>query len=162
MIAAGPADLAACYALGLSDTHYAFVTFCSGMEAYPGVVTVTEGRDLNYGYTGFVGRCYRVVLGREYDIKGLNDWCSQLNSKKRTPQQVADGFLFSTESLGWHRTDEQFIEVLYQLYLGRDSDTEGMAWWKSQLAAGKTRAWVSSEFAKSAEFKNLLAAYGIQ
>ncbi|MBR5345124.1 MAG: DUF4214 domain-containing protein [Clostridia bacterium] len=162
MIAAGPSDLAACNALGLSDTHYAFVTFCSKMEAYPGVVNVTEGRDLNYGYTGFVGRCYRVVLGREYDLKGLNDWCTQLNNKRKTPYQVANEFLFSTESLGWHRTDQQFLEVLYSLYMDRTPDATGETYWLNQLANGMKRTQVSAEFAASEEFKGILATYGIQ
>ena len=162
MIAAGPNDLAACNALGLSDTHYAFVTFCAAMEAYPGVVNVSEGRDLNYGYTGFVGRCYRVVLGREYDLKGLNDWCTQLNNKRKTPYQVANDFLFSTESLGWHRTDEQFLEVLYKLYMDRDPDASGKTYWLNEMANGMKRTQVSDGFAKSEEFKGILETYGIK
>ena len=74
---------------------------------------------------------------------------------------MANGFLFSTESLGWHRTDDQFVEVLYKLYLDRDSDASGKTYWLNELSNGKTRQQVSDGFAQSEEFTNLLKTYGI-
>ena len=163
MIAAGPNDIAACNALGLGATHTAFVDLCSTMSAYPGVVTVSEARDQNYLYTAFVTRCYQVVLGRNPDLKGLNDWCAQLNNKRRTAYQVANEFLFSEESLGWHRTDVQFVNVLYNLYMDRDpEDSSAVTYWCNVIAGGATRQQVSAEFANSDEFAAILAAYGLK
>ena len=75
---------------------------------------------------------------------------------------MANDFLFSTESLGWHRTDEQFLEVLYKLYMDRDPDANGKTYWLNQMANGTTRTQVSDGFAKSEEFKGILETYGIK
>lgn len=130
----------------------------------PGQVASGEMRDVNLGVTSFVARCYTVVLQRPFDVSGLNTWCGQLVTKKMTARQVADQFLFSKEADGWNYTNEEFVEVCYQLYLGRTAatDPDSVNWVNALNNKILTRKQVSQQIAASDEFKTILASYGIK
>lgn len=50
--------------------------------------------DQNRGITGFVVRCYEKILEREFDVQGLNGWCTGLvNNTISFARVVAGGFL---------------------------------------------------------------------
>ncbi len=51
-------------------------------------------------------------------------------------------------------TKEDFIKRLYQNFLGREADTEGVEFWKEKLTEGATATEIAKEFFKSEEFKN--------
>ena len=90
---------------GLSRTHVLkgfaesaeFSAICQDYGITRGNVMLTEARDQNESVTKFVVRCYRLCLGREADVNGLNAWCSQILNGQNTAKQAAYGFVFSRE-----------------------------------------------------------------
>jgi len=110
----------------------------------------------------FATRLYRLTLQREPDLGGLNYWHDALRSGKATGASVAQGFLFSTEMRNRSLSNEQFVEVLYNAILGRNSDASGKAYWVNQLRNGTSRESVFAGFVNSQEFGNLCSSYGIQ
>ncbi len=116
------------------------------IEAGPGgsVIHAGSGNDVIYGGSGnadtafpndvnaglisnlsFIERLYlggltNSSVARESDTGGLRAWLNYINSG-HTPQQVAQGFLGSTEgiSLYGRLTDAQFVNQIYLNMLGR-------------------------------------------
>ena len=68
----------------------------------------------------------------------------------------------SAGDLARNLSDEAFIEVCYQTFLGRVSDPGGLAFWLGQMAAGMSRDTVLQGFSTSAEFNGIMAGYGIR
>ena len=73
---------------------------------------------------------------------------------------VGEGFqaearLFFTcqEYLDKGKTDEEFVTDMYQTFLQREPDAEGLAYWTGQLSAGLTRDMLITTFAYCDEFK---------
>lgn len=89
--------------------------------------------DQNEGVTKFVVRCYRLCLGREADEDGLNAWCNALLTGRDTAKEVAHGFIFSEEYGAIDTHHSNYLELLYELLLGRKSDPEGYRSWRNQL-----------------------------
>lgn len=116
---------------------------------------------LNPGTTeGFVQRLYYYGLGRTADEAGLKDWVHRLDTKAENGGQVAMGFLFSEEFLNKNMTDEQFVNTLYHVFLGREGDAEGVKYWQNKLKIGKSRLDVMNGFSGSEEFSVLCKRCG--
>lgn len=109
----------------------------------------------------FVNRFYKVLLERDADEEGLNDWTSQLISKKKAGAQVAEGIVNSEEFKMHGYSDEEFVKKLYLAFFDREADESGYKGWINDLKNGKTRIQVVAGFTGSDEFKNLCAKYGI-
>lgn len=121
-------------------------------------VTVTKA------YTdteAFAVRLYEKCLGREPDAGGLAHWNQVLVSKERTGAQVAQGFVFSQEYKNKNTSDEEYVEMLYNVFLNRSSDSAGRAHWLELLDSGLSREYVFRGFAQSTEFANICNSYGI-
>lgn len=138
-----------------------FKNICQSYGINAGKATITEVRDQNINVTGFVNRCYKKSLERSGDTDGLNNWCGAIISGVRTPAQVAYGFVFSDESNNKNRSNEEFVEMLYNLCLDRSSDAPGKANWVNQLKGGTSRETVFWGFANSQEFQQIVAGYGL-
>lgn len=137
-----------------------FKNLCSKYGMSTGSITLTEARDQNYHITSFVSRCYQTALQRSPDIDGLNHWCSQLLTKKSTPEKIAYAFVFSREAIIKYPSNEAFVEMLYRLCLGRNSDSSGKLYWTSKLASGSSRYSVFLCFTRSSEFNRIIRSYG--
>lgn len=111
--------------------------------------------------TAFVTRLYQLCLGRDPDANGLNDWVGQLTSGSKTGAEVAAGFFLSDEIKKQNLSDEQYVETLYQVMMGRASDAGGKADWVKKLKECVGRDGVYLGFANSTEFKNICNSYGI-
>ena len=109
----------------------------------------------------FVERCYLIGLGRGSDPDGFADWKDQLLNGRAVGIEVAYGFIFSEEYQKKNKTDEEFVEDLYSLFMGRPSDEGGFNDWVGQLKDGKTRVEVYAGFANSQEFFNICDSYGV-
>ncbi len=109
----------------------------------------------------FVTRCYSEVFQRDPDQGGLDYWTNLVVDGKLCGAQLSYGFFFSEEFANKNTSNEQFVEILYRVFLNRDSDTEGKAAWVNDLNAGKSREEVYYGFANSIEFDNLCREYGI-
>ncbi len=113
------------------------------------------------GVEDFVVRCYNVTLNRGPDPTGLANWKAELTEGKSCGTKVAYGFVFSDEYQKKNKGNDEFVEDLYNLFLGRKSDPAGKADWVGQLDSGASREHVFGGFANSVEFYNLCKDYGI-
>lgn len=139
-----------------------FSKLCNSYGIVPGEVTLSEPREMNAGVTMFVSRCYDKALGRKADVEGLNGWCHQLLTKTETAKKVAHGFIFSQEVLSKNLSDEEYIRVLYRVFMDREADGGGLVAWEKVLKDGKGREHVFNGFADSPEFREICARYGIE
>ncbi len=109
----------------------------------------------------FVERFYTVVLGREGEADGINDWTNKLISKEKTGADVAKGFAMSKEFKNKDLKNDEFLKVMYKGFFDRDPDEGGYNGWMQKMNSGTSREAVIAGFVNSQEFKNLCAKYGI-
>ncbi len=139
-----------------------FTEICNRYGIVRGFADLTAPRDQNEGVTKYIVRNYRLCLGREADERGVNDWCDAILSGRNTAKEAAYGFVFSQEFLKKNLSDEEYIRVLYQVFMDREADGPGLSAWKKVLNEGKSREHVFDGFADSIEFRDICASYGVQ
>ena len=139
---------------------------CSGMGyvfcklagvTYSGTVRVTDATLVR----NFASRLYSVALSRTPDQAGLDYWTARLANREITGTQAAYGFFFSAEFTNAHLSNEQYIQRLYQTFLGRDPEPAGYNYWLTRMADGASRTEVFYGFSGSAEFAGICAYAGI-
>lgn len=108
----------------------------------------------------FVLRNYSKALGRKGESEGVEYWCHVLNSKKLTPLDIALSFYNSKEFKDKNLSNEEFVESLYESFMGRHSDAEGKAYWLNCMKNGMNKQSVMEAFAKSKEFSNIMSGFG--
>lgn len=72
------------------------------------------------------------------------------------------GFFHSREFLSRELADEEFVRILYNTFLDREYDENGLADWTQRLADGMSRDECIAGFADSPEFRSIMARYGIR
>ena len=113
------------------------------------------------GLAGFVTRCYRVALGRDPDKAGHADWVRWLKDGTVDATTCTSGFVFSKEMNNKNLSDEDFVKTLYNLFMDRDGEPTGVAFWTDYLKDGHSREEVFYGFADSAEFGRIKTSYGL-
>lgn len=108
----------------------------------------------------FIRRLYQVTLDREAEFDGLNYWSTELYNKRMTASSCAHGFFFSDEYLNKNKSDEDFVQDIYEVFMGREPDQAGHDYWVSQLAS-ISREDVFAGFANSDEFYEVCEEYFI-
>ena len=110
----------------------------------------------------FVTRCYEVALGRSPDATGFNNYMNNLIAGKACGGQVAHNFIFSQEYINKNKSNEAFVDDLYQMFFDRSRGSgEGQSWINELDAGVKNREQVFNGFVNSQEFFNLCKDYGI-
>ena len=109
----------------------------------------------------FVTRMYVTALGREPDPGGLNFWSGHLQSGVLTGAQTAEHFIFSPEMARRNLSNAQFIEIMYNTFFGRPSESNGRNFWLNHLNNGVRREIVFEEFVNSPEFAGICNRYNI-
>ncbi|MDD3777224.1 MAG: DUF4214 domain-containing protein [Actinomycetota bacterium] len=109
----------------------------------------------------FVIRLYETCLGRGPDPEGLANWVNHLISGNISGGEAAYGFVFSQELQSRNLSHQQFLEVMYRAFFGREPDPGGFNNWMQYLASGNSREEVFSHFVNSEEFAHICASYGI-
>lgn len=96
-------------------------------------------------------RLYEAFFARSADIDGAKYWLNDL-AEGQMATDIARSFLASEEfqSKG-NLSDAEYIDILYQNALGRESDTAGKAYWLNDLASGMDRADVAISIVGSVE-----------
>ena len=107
-------------------------------------------------------RLYENVLGRKYDVDGMQRWVAQLKNGDRTGGFVAHGFFFSPEFINRHTSNSQYVEILYRTLLGRAPDVGGRDRWIAQLDAGWPRENIFAGFVNSIEFGQFCSSAGVE
>lgn len=110
--------------------------------------------------TEFVKLLYKNILGREYDTGGLRTWVNALDNGVPA-KAVVSSFFDSREYKNKKKSDAQFLIDCYSGYLHRKPDKSGTTHWTKVLAT-KGRSAVLNGFGNSAEFKRILAKYGLK
>ena len=113
------------------------------------------------GLAGFVTRCYRVALSRDPDKAGHADWVRWLQDGTVDATTCTYGFVFSKEMNNKKLSDKAFVETLYKLFMDREGEAAGVAFWVKYLADGHSREEVFYGFADSAEFGRIKTSYGL-
>ncbi len=109
----------------------------------------------------FVSRFYEQCLGRQPDASGLNEWVNALLNGSKTGEDVAKGFVLSSEFTQQNHSNEAFVTILYRAFFNREPDAYGYDLWVSRLNSGSSRESVVDGFLHSQEFSDLCAAYAI-
>lgn len=125
-------------------------------------LVIEEGCEVDNLIEAFVTRFYRICLGREPEPAGLMDWVGRLKSGEMSGADVARGIVNSLEFGNQNVTDEWYLEILYQAFFGRSSDSGGYDSWLRDLRNSGNRQEVLDGFIYSAEFENLCNRYGIR
>ena len=128
-----------------------FMALCDSYGIDYGNIGLTAARDQNYERTYFVYRLYANCLGREPDEAGQEDWCQQLMNGV-SGSSVAYGFIFSQELQQMHLDNDDYVEMMYQTIMGRESDEGGKEDWVDQLNYTRTREHIFNGFLLSTEF----------
>lgn len=115
----------------------------------------------NFQTKDFVKRFYTLVLAREPDAGGFNDWNSQLVGGTRGGADIAKGFFNSQEFISRNLDDIAFVDIAYRAFFNREADAGGKANWLAELGAGKSRQQILDGFIGSQEFFNLTKSFGI-
>lgn len=114
------------------------------------------------GVTSFVKRLYNICLDREAEADGLNYYTQRLWNHESSGLSTARGFVFSPEFVNKNHSDADYIEYLYEAFMGRSSDADGKAYWLERIAIdGFSREDVFNGFAYSPEFTRICNSYGI-
>jgi hypothetical protein len=132
------------------------LAFISGTEA----VTLVDGT-LSVGpetQEATIQRLYEGLLGHTGNASGLSFWDASLSATSAS--SVAAGFLNSPEYLAsaGTMTNAQFVDSLYQGFLGRAADPSGSTFWTGSLDSGTSRADVVIGIDQSQEAKTYLAS----
>ncbi|MBK6650373.1 MAG: DUF4214 domain-containing protein [Betaproteobacteria bacterium] len=98
-----------------------------------------------------VANLYRTAMGRDADAGGLDYWFD-LAKGGATLDQISKAFTSTTEFTTAHagQTDDAFVQSLYQTTFNRAGEDAGVAYWKSLLASGKSKADIIKAFAEIA------------
>jgi len=110
----------------------------------------------------FVKRFYTTVFDREGDTSGINYWTSSLIEGTNNGDDIAKGFIFSSEFQTKELDDAEYLTVLYKAFFNRTPDTNGFNYWQNKLQNGFTQEDVLNSFLNSDEFVSLAHDYGIK
>ncbi|UCF92353.1 MAG: DUF4214 domain-containing protein [Desulfobacterales bacterium] len=108
-----------------------------------------------------VNDMYRGLLSRLPDTAGLNAWVAEMQDAmaageqavRDLARQITLGFLQSEEYVLRDRSDEEFLEDLYNGILRRGAEKEEFDGWLNIMANGMTRPEVLEQFTLSLEFQ---------
>ena len=109
----------------------------------------------------FCNRLYTLCLGRKADPAGIKYWAEQLDNKTQSGAQVGYHFVFSEEYKKKNTSNEEYVKMLYQVFMNRQADKGGLNYWVGLLNDGMSREYVYKGFAESKEFTNICNSYGI-
>lgn len=140
-----------------------FFNLCESYGIFAGHYVNDIGMERNADINCFVNRFYEVCLGRKGDITGQTSWVEQLAEGSLTGTSLALGFIFSPEYIAKNTSNTVYVKTLYNTFLGREADNEGLKGWKDFLDDGtKSREEVFNGFCGSVEFDSLCMKYGIE
>lgn len=110
----------------------------------------------------FIVRLYVNVLSRQsYTDSEVDYWYQKLVSKESTGADVAWGFFFSNEFKEKGLSDEEYVDVLYQVMFDRTGAENERKYWADKLEIGMSREYVYTGFANSDEFMRVCNDYGV-
>ncbi len=116
----------------------------------------------------FVYRCYSEALGRteeeiQADADGVMYWYNNIKDGLISADYVGYYFVFSPEGASKGQSNNNFVTMLYRLYMNRIPDEGGLNYWDELLNSGTlTRENVNWWFCESDEWQGIKAEYGMK
>lgn len=138
-----------------------FYGICKDYGIIRGSMTVPNEKVAGEGTKQFVSRLYDKVLNRGSDSEGIAYWTQCITSGQRTPMEVAKHFFLSEEYASKNVSDKEYVITLYQTFMGREPDQEGLNYWVSRLQNGATREEALEGFAYSPEFEEIVKSFNL-
>lgn len=120
-----------------------------------------EDEELSDGVAAFVIRLYDIALDRTASSDEISAWIEKLFLYEECGVSMAYGFVYSEEFQNKRYPDDVYVDKMYDMLLGRKADSEGKAYWISNLQNGMNREDIFAGFANSQEFYNLCYSYGV-
>ncbi len=150
---------------GFADARE-FRLLCRQYGISSGSLNNLEPRDKNRMVTRFVMTCYEnAYAAGEYTPSpaDLNYYTQIILSRSKTPAQVAHDFLFSRDFIERGVSDQDFVKILYRVYLGRGVDPQQseINIWTARFASGMTRDQAAAEFARTSEYYTYCKTMGL-
>lgn len=105
----------------------------------------------------FIKDAYKYLLGRDYDVDGLNFWRSQLTSKNKGAIDLINEFISLDEFKSRKLTDKEFISVLYEVLFDREVDSDGLEYWNSIYQKDKSSNRIKNIVLNIADDKEFLS-----
>lgn len=102
--------------------------------------------------TLFIERLYNIILGRASNESGMEHWTGLCKNKDITITQMVHDFVFSEEYLGKNTSDEEYVNMLFDLVMDGKTDEDLKDKFLFYLEAGVSRMYVYSYFAHTDEF----------
>jgi hypothetical protein len=104
---------------------------------------------------------YRGLLARTPDQSGYDFWVAQFRTAQcggagpvyAQVESISGAFANSTEYTGKNRANAQYVGDLYNSFLRRGGDLQGVQFWIGQLNGGATRDSVRQSFIGTPEFQ---------
>lgn len=110
----------------------------------------------------FVTRLYYTLLDREPENDTVVDeWTRKLVNKEVDGAGIAQGFVLSDELNNQKLSHEVFVTRLYETFLGREPDQQGLNNWVNELKNGTSKKYVLAGFVNSPEYEKICKEIGI-
>lgn len=109
----------------------------------------------------FVALLYQRALGRTPSKAEVSYWVRRIEVEKLTGSAIVKRFLNSDEFKLHSYSEEEYVEKLYEIFLGRSSDPSGKEHWMTLLRQGYTRLQIAERIGNSEEFELVCARYGM-
>lgn len=139
-----------------------FTQLCESFGIVRGDIAMSSAVDINSDATQFVTRLYVSVLNRRPDSQGLETWVSQITSGGLGCGGVLQSFFESPEYLSKSSTNDEYVNTLYQVVMGRECSNDEREFWVSKIEDSlMSRTYVLWGFVESAEFSLLCNNYGL-
>ncbi|MBR2823428.1 MAG: leucine-rich repeat protein [Clostridia bacterium] len=138
-----------------------FVNRCAARGILTGLLPLRESRDQSPSTTAFVCRCYLNLLGRKFDIPGLNNWTNALLRREQFGASLVGGFIRSQEFTNMGLSNKEAIRRLYKAMLNREPDAAGWQDWQDLMKEGVSIDRVAYGFVASPEFEFLCQQYDV-
>ena len=134
---------------------------CSGCgkkytESIPKLVEGAEDK-----VKAFVKRIYTDCLGRNPEEDGVKYWSAELINGNKDGASVGAGFVFSEEYMNKGTSKQDYVKMLYKVFMGREADEGGLKYWLDSMNNGMTREEVFKGFVDSKEYTQICSDYGI-
>ena len=103
-----------------------------------------------------IGSVYQALLDRQPDPAGTLFWTTAVSNQSVTYEQLIGIFGASSEGMAF-LSNNDFIGIVYNAFLGRDPSAEDLGFW-SDRAAMFGRLQITEEITSSSESNNAVAA----
>ena len=136
-----------------------FTLLCDRYQVTRGELMMTEPRDMHTKIAALVVSHYESCLGRYPSASEINHWVEEVVDSYLST--LVYGVFDSSEYISRKRTNEEFVDDVYQAVLLRQPDPSKSTW-INKLEKGSSRDSILKGFITSEEFKAISDNCGVE